>query len=59
LPSTPQAVSDGAINTRLTTENQIEAAETNGDAVEIDLGFSFTCTVVSAATYEHGTPIGG
>lgn len=43
-----------AANTRLTTEDAINAAIARGDAVKMDLGFSFTCAVVSPATYMHG-----
>jgi hypothetical protein len=50
-------VADGAVNTRLTTDSQIEAAVAAGDAVEIDLGFAFNCNVVSAAVYWKGTPV--
>ena len=43
-------------NTHLTTEAQIDAAVARGDAIEVDLGFAFHCSVVSAATYAQGTP---
>lgn len=55
---TDQGKADGAINTRLTTDSQIEAAVQAGDAVEIDLGFAFNCNVVSPAVYWRGTPVG-
>jgi hypothetical protein len=45
-------------NTPLHTEEAIEAAEKRGDAIEVDLGFAFHCSVVSPAPYFKGTPIG-
>jgi hypothetical protein len=45
-----------AANTHLTTEAAIDAAVARGDAIEVDLGFAFHCSVVSAAAYEKGTP---
>lgn len=50
--------SKAAANTHLTTDTAIEDAVANGDAIEIDLGFAFHCSVVSKAVYNHGTPIG-
>ncbi len=47
-----------AANSHLTTDAAVEAAVSSGDAIEIDLGFAFHCSVVSAATYAHATPIG-
>jgi len=55
---TPQAVSDGAVNTRLTTDAQIQAAVAAGDAIAIDLGIAFNCSVVPASLYWKGTPVG-
>ena len=43
-------------NTHLTTEAQIDAAVARGDAIEVDLGFAFHCSVVSATAYAQGTP---
>ena len=43
-------------NTHITTEAQIDAAVARGDAIEVDLGFAFHCSVVSAAAYARGTP---
>lgn len=54
---TDQAVSDGAVNTRLTTDTQIDAAVQAGDAIEIDLGFAFNCSVVPESLYWRGTPV--
>ena len=45
-------------NTRLTTEQQIDDAVTHGDAIKVDLGFAFHCSVVPAVVYWKGTPVG-
>lgn len=45
-------------NTRLTTEAAIDAAVARGDAIEVDLGFAFHCSVVPATVYQRGTPVG-
>lgn len=55
---TPKGEADGLTDTHLTTKAQIAADSANDDVQVIDLGFTFTCAVVSAATYEKGTPIG-
>jgi hypothetical protein len=47
-----------AANTRLTTEAAIDAAVARGDAIEVDLGFAFHCSVVPARVYYNGTPVG-
>jgi len=47
-----------AANTRLTTEAAIDAAVARGDAIEVDLGFAFNCSVVPARVYWKGTPAG-
>jgi hypothetical protein len=49
---------DKAHITHLTTEKAIDDAVKAGYAREVDLGFAFHCSVVSAAKYEHGTPVG-
>ena len=46
-----------AANHHLTTIAAVEAAERSGDAIPIDLGFAFHCSVVSAAAYNRGTAI--
>jgi hypothetical protein len=46
-----------AANTHLTTDTAIQAAVANGDAITIDLGFAFNCSVVSSSVYAHGTPV--
>lgn len=45
-----------AANTHITTEAQIEAAVGSGNAIEVDLGFAFHCSVVAGATYAHAAP---
>lgn len=45
-------------NTRLTTEAAIDAAVARGDAIKVDLGFAFNCSVVPATVYAKGTPVG-
>jgi hypothetical protein len=47
-----------AANTHLTTDTAIENAVANGDAIEVDLGFAFNCSVVSPSVYAHGQPVG-
>jgi hypothetical protein len=54
---TPQGFGDGAINTRILTLTQLDAAVANGDVVEIDIGFSFNCSITSVTTYLKGTPL--
>jgi len=54
---TDQGLADGASDTRLTTDAQIDAAVAAGDAIEIDLGFAFNCNVVSEAVYWRGAPV--
>jgi hypothetical protein len=49
---------DPAHGTRLTTEAAIDDAIAHGYAREVDLGFAFHCAVVSAAAYQHRTPVG-
>lgn len=46
-------------NKHLVTEEAIEDAVKRGDAIEVDLGFAFHCSVVAAAAYFNGTPVGG
>jgi len=47
-----------AANMHLTTDQQIADAVAAGDAIEVDLGFAFNCSVVPAVTYWKGTPVG-
>jgi hypothetical protein len=53
---TPQGFADGAINTRILTERQMDDAIAAGDAVQGALVLSFNCQMTSRATYLHGTP---
>lgn len=46
-----------AANTHLTTLKAINDAIGRGDAIKVDLGFNFHCSVVSAAVYNHGAPV--
>lgn len=55
---TPQGVTDGAVNTRLTTDTAIKAAIAAKDAVAVDTHITFICSVVPATVYWKGTPIG-
>ncbi|HET9410999.1 MAG TPA: hypothetical protein VFO75_03855 [Candidatus Dormibacteraeota bacterium] len=50
--------STDAANHHLTTLSQINAAVGSHAAIAVDLGFAFHCSIVPAATYERGTPIG-
>ena len=47
-----------AANHHLTTLAAINAAIASGDVKTFDLGFAFHCSVVSAAAYNAGTPVG-
>lgn len=51
--------SKAAANQHLTTEPQIDSAVAHGQAIKVDLGFAFHCSITSATTYWHGTPVGG
>jgi hypothetical protein len=46
-----------AANTHITTEAQLDAAISAGDALSIDSGIVFNCSAVPAATYWRGTPV--
>jgi hypothetical protein len=54
---TEQAFADGAINNRILTLDQLNAALAAGDAIEIGPVTSFNCSITSAATYLKGTPL--
>jgi len=54
---TPKGFGDGAINTRILTETQLDAAVANGDAFEIGPVVSFNCSITSITTYLKGTPL--
>lgn len=54
---TQKGFTDGAINTRILTEVQLDAAVAAGDLFESPVSvFSFNCSRTSIATYLHGTP---
>jgi hypothetical protein len=54
---TPKGFSDGAINHRILTLDELNAAKTAGDIAPIDTGIVFNCSKVAAVTYSHGTPL--
>jgi len=47
-----------AANTHLTTLAAVQAAIASGNAISVDLGFAFHCSVVPASAYNAGTPVG-
>lgn len=55
---TPQGVSNGAMNTRILTLDQLQAAQARGDVTPFaDTHIYFNCSAVSGAVYEHSTPL--
>jgi hypothetical protein len=54
---TPQGLSDGAINNRMMTLQDVAAAVTKGDAFEVSTPIVFNCSIVSQAVYLKGTPL--
>jgi hypothetical protein len=55
---TPQGIQDGAMNTRILTLAQLEAAQKAGDVTDfVDTRIYFYCSVVSGAVYENSTPL--
>jgi hypothetical protein len=54
---TPQGFGDGAINNRLLTLDQLNAAVAAGDVALIGPVTSFNCVITSATTYLKGTPL--
>jgi hypothetical protein len=48
---------NAAANEHLTTDTQIKAAVARGDAIMVDLGFAFNCSVVPASVYWKGIPV--
>ena len=54
---TLQAFGDGAINNRIMTLDQLNAALAAGDVVSIGPVTSFNCTITSARTYLKGTAL--
>lgn len=55
---TPQGIADGAMNNRILTLTQLEAAQAAGDVSPfVDTGIYFDCSVISGAPYNAGTPL--
>jgi hypothetical protein len=54
---TPEAFADGAINDRMLSLDQLNAALAAGDVVTIGPVTSFNCSITSAANYLKGTPL--
>lgn len=54
---TEQGFTDGAINNRILTLDQLNATLAAGDAVTIGPVTSFNCSITSATTYLKGTPL--
>jgi hypothetical protein len=54
---TPQGFADGAINTRILTLDQLNAAVAAGDVATIGPVTSFNCSIVSPAVYQHAIPL--
>jgi hypothetical protein len=55
---TPKGIADGAMNTRITTLDQLTQAQDNGDVTPfVDTGIYFDCSVISSAPYMNGTPL--
>ncbi len=57
LVFTHAAFVDGKINTRVTTDSQIDALVASKDAIIIDTPITFNCSITSERTYELGTPV--
>lgn len=55
---TQQGFADGAINTRILTQTQLDAAVAAGDVVEVGPVLTFNCSVTSITTYLRATPLG-
>lgn len=54
---TTKAFGDGAINTRITTLDQLNNLKTSGDVIVLDTPVTFNCSITSEQTYERGTPV--
>lgn len=54
---TPHGFADGAINTRILTQTQLDAAVAAGDVVEGDPLVTFNCSITSITTYLRGTAL--
>ncbi len=54
---TPKGFSDGAINNRMKTLQEVANAVTNGDAFEVSTPITFNCSIVSLTVYLRGVPL--
>ena len=55
---TGRGIADGAMNTRILTLSQLQAAQAAGDVTPfVDTGIYFDCSVVAAGPYTAGTPL--
>ena len=54
---TPKGFGDGAIDTRILTLTQLNAAVANVDVTEIGPVTDFNCSITSITTYLRGTPL--
>jgi hypothetical protein len=55
---TTKGQQDGAMNTRILTLAQLQAAQAAGDVTPFhDTGIYFYCAAVAGAVYAHGTPL--
>ncbi len=55
---TPKGIADGAMNTRILTLADLEAAQAAGDVTPfVDTHIYFMCSAVSGAVYAHSTPM--
>lgn len=55
---TPHGIQDGAMNTRIVTLAQLEAAQTAGDVSGfVDTGIYFNCSVVASPVFMNGTAL--
>jgi hypothetical protein len=54
---TPKGFGDGAINHRIMTLGELNAAKSNGDIQAIDTGIVFNCSSTNISTYLRGKPL--
>src|SRR6266702_2289094 len=54
---TTKGLGGSAIDTRILTLTQLDAAVANGDVVKSDVVLSFNCSITSITTYLQGTPL--
>ncbi len=57
VPFTEKGFADGAINTRILTQDQLDAAMKAGDVTTIGPVTSFNCSITAPVTYLKGTPL--